>query len=296
MHPDNERALTKRLNYIGAGLIALAFIGPSIAALAGFGREFSVGEDIGRTLGSLVVLALLGWLVVGKKGDLAKAKATLVVGIVLCVVVGNNIARMSKEEDVAKAFVRDALALQAQQQEKFEHLGKRFEEVTFAQYMTADALVSQSSVAAGKAAVERFRSLLQERQFLLQTNLAESAALVAQLPEGEVRAGAESTLGPARAATEKLYKTLARTQSEQATAIGAIFDWAATNDGKLAVSNGELIFSSVEQRQELQALITRLQAAESQVAAASEEAQKMEAAELEKRARFNEEAAGFIAK
>lgn len=296
MDPSDERALTKRWNYLGAGLIALAFIGPTIATLAGLGNAFSVGEDIARTFGSLAGLMLIAWLVARKMGDLAKAKARVVVGIVLCVVVGNNIARMAKEEDVAKAFVREALAFQAQQMEKFENLGKRFEEVTVGQYMTAEALVSPTGVAAGKAALEKFRSLLQERNLLLQTYLAESVALIASVPAGEARAAAESAAGPARAATEKLFKTLDRAQGEQAAAIGAILDWAAANNSKLGVSNGELVFSSVEQRQELQGLVTRLQTAESDVAAAAEEAQNMEASEQERRARVNEEAAEFLAK
>ena len=296
MAPADELALTKRWNYLGIGLIVLAFIGPSLAMLAGLGSAFSVGEDIGRTFGSLAVLMFIAWLVTRKMGDRAKAKARVVVGIVLCVVVGNNIARMAKEEDVAKAFVREALAFQAQQMGKFENLGKRFEEVTVGQYMTAEALVSPAGVAAGKAALERFRSLLQERNLLLQTYLAESVALIASVPAGEARAAAESTAGPARAATEKLYKTLDRAQGEQAAAIGAIFDWAAANNGKLGASNGELVFSSVEQQQELQALVSRLQAAESDVAAAAEEAQKTEAAELEKQKRVNEDAAKFLAK
>lgn len=294
--PNDELALTKRWNYLGAGLIALAFIGPSLATLAGLGNAFSVGEDIARTFGSLAGLMLIAWLVARKMGDLAKAKARVVVGIVLCVIVGNNIAKMAKEEDVAKTFVREALAFQAQQQEKFEHLGKRFEEVTVAQYMTAEALASPDGVAAGKAALEKFRSLLQERNLLLQTYLAESVALIASVPSGEARAAAESTAGPARVATEKLYKMLDRTQGEQAAAIGAIFDWAAANNGNFGASNGELVFSNAKQHQEFQALVTRLQSAENEVAAATEEAQKTEAAALEKRARVNEEAAEFLAK
>lgn len=296
MAPDDDLALTKRWNYLGTGLIVFAFIGPSLAMLAGLGSAFSVGEDIGRTFGSLAVLMLIAWLVTRKMSDLAKAKARLVVGIVLCVVVGNNIARMAKDEGVAKVFVRDALAFQAQQQVKFEHLGKRFEDVTVAQYLTAETLVSPDGVAAGKLALEKFRSLLQERNLLLQTYLAESAALIAGVPAGEARAAAESAAGPARVATEKLYKALDRAQSEQASAIGAIFDWAAANNGKLGATNGELVFASDDQRQELQALVTRLQTAENEVAVAAEEAQKMETAELEKQKRVNEEAAKFLAK
>ncbi len=296
MAPDQEQALTKRWNYLGAGLILLAFAGPGLATLAGWGSAFSVGADFARTLGSLFVLALIAWLVTRKKSDLAKAKARVIVGIVLCVVVGNNIARMAKEEDVAKAFVHEALAFQAQHREKFENLDKRFQEVTVAQYLTAEALISPSGVTAGKAALERFRSLLQERNLLLQTYLSESVALISRVPAGETRAGAESSFGSARETVEKMYKTLDRVQGEQANAIGAILDWAEANNGKLAVHRGELVFSSAEQQQELQALVARLQAAEHEVNAAVDEAQQTEAVMTENRDRLKEEVGEFLAK
>lgn len=296
MDPDKRVGFAKYLNYSGAGLIALAFIGPSLATFAGLGNAFSVGEDIARTLGSLLFLMLIAWLVVRKMGDLAKAKARVVVGVALCAIVGNNILKKANEESSNKAFVREALEFQVQQTGKFENLGKRFEEVTVAQYLTAEALVSPTGLSAGREALERFRSLLQERNLLLQTYLAESVAVIARAPAGDTRAAAELAYGPARAATEKLYQTLDRTQAEQAAAIGTIFDWAAANAGTLSANNGALVFSSVEQQQELEALVTRLQAAESAVADAAEEAQKISASESEKQRQLQKEAAEFLAK
>ena len=67
--PSDEYNSTKRWNYLGAGLIFIAFIGPSLATMAGLGNAFSVGEDIARTLGSLAFLALIAWLVVRKRND-----------------------------------------------------------------------------------------------------------------------------------------------------------------------------------------------------------------------------------
>lgn len=297
MASDDELALTRRWNYLGAGLIALAFIGPSLATFAGWGSAFSVGEDVVRTLGSLAGLSLIAWLVARNKSDLTKAKARAMVGIVLCVVVGNNIARMAKEVDVGKAFVREALVFQAQQEEKFENFAKRFDEVAIiAQYMTAEALVSSDGIAAGKAVLEKYRSLLKEQNSLLQTYLTEAVALIERVPAGTARTAAVSTFGPIRDATEKPYKKISHVESEHAAAIGAIFDWAAANNGKLGVSNGELVFSSDEQRQELQTLVTRLQAAENEAALSTEEAQKMAAAELEMQKRVKKEAAEFLAK
>ena len=193
MTPEGDRASIKRWNYIGVGLIALAFAGPSLATLAGLGSAFSVGEDIARTLGALALFAFISWLIVRKKNELGEAKARTVVGILLCITVGNNIANAAKEEALAKQFVKDAFAFQAQQTAKFENLGRRFDQVTVSQYVTPEGLTSVANVAAGVAALERYRSLLQERNLLVQTYLAEYVAFV-----GQARAGAESALGPTR--------------------------------------------------------------------------------------------------
>jgi hypothetical protein len=296
MTPKDEDASIKRWNYLGAGLIATAFIGPSLATLAGLGNAFSVGEDIARTLGSLAVLAFIAWLVVRKKSDPSKAKARVVVGLLLCITVGNNIANAAREKDLAKEFLQQALTFRAQYVEKFADLGRRFDEVTVAQYLTPEGLTSAASVAAGKAALERYRSLLQERNLLLRTYVAEYTSFVGALPAGQLRAGAESAIGPNKEATESLYKMLDRVQGEHAAAIAAIFDWATANDGKIALHKGQLVFASIAQQQELQALVNRLQAAENEVTIVTSKAQTAQEAALDKDKRLQKEAAEFLAK
>lgn len=296
MSPEGERVATKRWNYIGAGLIALAFIGPSLATLAGLGNAFSVGEDIARTLGALAFLAFISWLVVRKKSDLAKSKARTVVGVLLCITVGNNIASAAKEEALAKQFVKDAFAFQAQHTARFEDLGRRFDQVTVNQYVTPEGLTSVANVAAGVAALERYRSLLQERNLLVQTYLAEYVAFIGKLPPGQVRAGAESTLGPNKEATEKLYGMMDKVQGEHAAALGAVFAWAQANAGKIGMRNGQMMFTNVPQQQELQALASRLQEAEKAVNDAVQKAQVAQAATGEKNKRLQKEAAEFLAK
>jgi hypothetical protein len=75
MSPASDRSSARRLNYIGAGLIALAFVGPSVASVADLGNPFTVGEHIARTLGALALAGFVAWLVVRKRSTLAKARA-----------------------------------------------------------------------------------------------------------------------------------------------------------------------------------------------------------------------------
>ena len=188
------------------------------------------------------------------------------------------------------------MTFQARHTEKFASLGRRFDEVTVAQYLTPEGLTSSANVAAGKAALERYRSLLQERNLLLQTYLAEYVAFVGSLSTGQFRAGAESALGPNKEATESVYKMLDQVQGEHAAAMDAIFDWATANDGRIAIRNGQLMFSSVAQQQELQSLANRLQVAESEVTAAAQKVQTAQAATLEKNKRLQKEAAELLSK
>lgn len=294
--PAAEIAGAKRYTYLGAALIALAFVGPSLATLFGLGNAFSVGQDIARTLGSLALLALIAWLITRNRSGVAKAKARTVVGVLLCITVGNNIANAAKEEALAKQFVRDAIAFQTRHAAKFEDLGKRFEQVTVAQYLTPAGLTSPQNLLAGQAALERYRSLLAERNLLLQTYLAEYTAFVNTLPPGETRRGAESAIGPSKQATEDLYKLLDKTQTSHADAMGAIFSWAQTNAGKLGLRGEQLLFQTQQQQAELTTLAAKLQEAENTVNAAVSKAQAEMAKAATKREQSMKEAEALLSK
>lgn len=294
--PVSAQALGKRLNYLAALLIAIAFIGPGIATFAGIGNAFSVGEDAARTLGSLAFLAFIAWLVVRKKNDLAKSKARVVVGILLCAVVTNNIVNAAREKEQSKMFVQQALAFQEKHSAKFQTLAQRMDQVTVAQYLTPEALTSPAGVEAGQAALERYHSLLQERNLLVQTYLAEYTSFISGLPAGKLRDGAESTVGRNKAETENLYGMLDRAQGEHAAAIGAIFEWAQSNMGKVTLRNGQFLFSSAEQQQRLQVLVNRLQQAENEANAAMQKAQTIQTAAIEKSKKLEKDAATFLAK
>jgi len=130
----------------------------------------------------------------------------------------------------------------------------------------------------------------------VQTYMAEYVAFVGKLPPGQARAGAESTLGPNKEATEKLYGMLDKVQGEHAAALGAVFVCAQANAGKIGMRNGQMMFTNVAQQQELQALASRLQDAEKAVNDAAQKAQVAQAAAGEKNKRLQKEAAEFLAK
>lgn len=296
MPVETKHAAARRYSFAGAALIFFAFVAPLMATAFGLGSAYTVGQDLARTLGSLFGLAVVTWLVMRNRSDLAKAKARLVVGLLLCLTVANNIANTARENSVAKDFMRGAIAFQAKHASKFEDLGKRFEENTVNQYVTPAALTSAQSIAAGQAALERYRSLLQERNLLLQTYMAEYRAYVNSVPEGEARRGAEASMGPAMDSANNLYKTLDVAQRAHADALGAVFAWAQTNVGKLSNRGGQLVFQSAQQQSELNALAQRLQAAENVVDEATKFAQAEQVKAAAKRDTAMKEAEALLGK
>lgn len=273
MSADAERASARRYTFLGGALIALAFAGPALATPFGIGTAYSVGQDLVRTLSALVVAAFISWLITKNRSDLAKAKARVVVGVLLCVSVGTGIADSARDAQLAKQFYRDSISFSELHGAKFDALTKRFEQVNVMPYLTPEGLVSAPRIAAGQAVLERYRSLLAERNLLLQAYLSEYTAFVSALPSGQLRDGAEAGMAPARKATEDLYRILDTTQTAHANAMGAVFDWAQANLGKVSIKGEQMMFQTREQQAELVALGNKLQEAENTVNAAVEKAQ-----------------------
>lgn len=291
---DEEMASTKRWNYFGGGLIVIAVFGPRIATKAGLG-DFSADDDYLRTLISLALLSFIAWLVVRKQSELAKARANAVVGVLLCATVVSNIVHSAAEEELAREFHQQLLAFRAQHESRFVNLGRRFEEITVTQYLTPEGLASSANIAAGNVALERYRSLLQERELLLRTYFADCEAFIARSPEGKFKEVAETSLKKDKEVIGDIYKMLDRTEREHADAMATILDWATVNNGNLAVSNGQLLFATVEQQQILQRLIKRLEAAEKQVETAAKQAQTALAAALEQKEQAQKTVGGLNA-
>jgi uncharacterized protein YPO0396 len=68
-----------------------------------------------------------------------------------------------------------------------------------------------------------------------------------------------------KGATISLYGDLDAAQSAVAQAISNILDWAASQRGKLTAKNGQLVYAKAQQQNELQVLLTKLEAAEAKL-------------------------------
>lgn len=293
--PATENATVNRYTYSGAALIALAFAGPYLASIFGAGNAYSVGQDFAGTCASLVFLAVIAWLATRNRSDLAMAKARSVVGVLLCLTVFGNMANDARDKAFVKQFLQGGLALQSQFASKSADLGKRFELVALAAYLTPEGLTSPQNVLAGQAALELYRSLLAERDLLSQTYVADSTAIVSSLPAG-LRRRAESTFVPLTQANVEMYGLLKTTQTAYADAIGAVFAWAQANAGRVSMSGGKMLFQTEQQQTELTALAKKLQEAENAVNAAADKAQAQMAEAATKHDQSVRAAEAFLAR
>lgn len=269
---ETQAKRASRYTYIAAGLIALAFTAPFVM---NWGSPYRFGQTLGQILGALLFMVFISWLITRNRSDLAKAKGRLAVAVLLCLSTAGNSLTAKREEDIAKDFMRGAVEFQEKNSVKFIDLGKRFETVTVHQYTTAEAIASPQAMEAAQLALERYRLLLQERSLLLQTYLADWRAFVNNVPHGEARRSAEQAMGPKMEQTQTLYRNLDVAQRVHVEALGAVFTWAQAQAGKLGVRDGQLVFQSAKQQQELQALAAKLQTAED----AAEKVEKVTQAE-----------------
>jgi hypothetical protein len=98
-----ERA--DRLNRVAWMLVLLAFAAPYAATWMGL-NPAGVGADFSRTFVSFVLLFLIAWVLVRARGIVARAKALVVVGVLLCLIVGTNAVRDAQVQRPAVAAPR----------------------------------------------------------------------------------------------------------------------------------------------------------------------------------------------
>lgn len=258
----NASKLARRLHGWGYALIIVAFAIPFLAALFGRSTAVQVGESLAQNLIVLFVLALVAWLAARKRNDMAKAIARLLTGALMCLFVGGTLAVAANEEQDAKRHVQEMLAFTAKQAAQFNDLALRFDKVDMNTLLSVENITSASGLATAKATIAQFRALLAERRLLLQTYLASMDRYLNELPAGDFKAGAMSGIGASKAATVNLYSDLDRSQTAWVDAMSAVLEWSAEQSGKLLIQAGQLMFTSVQQKTELTALVNKVGVAE----------------------------------
>lgn len=242
----------------GTVLIVLGLAIPALATAFGKLTAFEAGNYTARAVGSLLFLALVAWLATRKLGTRAKANGRIVVGVVLCAVVLNNVYSVIQDTEQVKAYLVKAMEMQKAGAAKFQALNERFEKLPISSVLTPENVTTSAGRAAGKATVAQLRALVAERKSVFNTYLTDLQSVVDSLPSATAKRGAmagmEETLEP----TKKIYADLERVQSATADSIDAILNWCAAQGNTLQVRNKQLLFATAVQQAQMQALLAKL--------------------------------------
>lgn len=285
LSPADESA-RKRLTYLGIALIVLAFLGPALGAALGLLSltAFQVGEDSARTAGALLGLSLVSWLVTRKRSKVAQANGRVVVGLLLCITVVTNMVRAEDDVVAAKAFVLEAVKFRDENMATFAKLGERFDKIDLSKVLTPEGVATSAGLASSRAVIAQYRTLLAERNLVVQTYLTRYERFVNdRAPTGATRKSAFESMTESSQATAKLYGELDKTQTALADTLERVLDWGSAQAGRLGVEKGQLLFSTREQQAELQGLIAKVNEAEkvvNEVVAAATAAQALAKAQM----------------
>ena len=289
-----ESAKARRYRNIGTAFILLALMLPWVLRSAASASE--AGRLFGESLGALLMLLFIAWLVTIKGSELAKARGRVVVGVVLCLAALGSMSHARQQREDARRFMTDALALQAKNKVAFESIEKRFEAINLGQYTTAQAMASTQSLAAGRAALAEFRALLQERQRMLQAYLTSYRSFLDGVPPGDLRRGAEKSWARSSEDARKLYADLDTAQFAVADALEALFDWMQANSGKLLVRDGKLMFQTEAQRAAAVKLANRLDEVVAHAVQLEKAAEAQQAQAMARQQQAQKEAEAFLAR
>ena len=234
---DGPARSARVANNSGWALITAAFVIPIIAAVFGKMNAAQVGESMGQSIGALLGLAALAWLSTAKLGPPGKANGRVAVGLVLCMLSFTHVAREIREEDVAKGFLRQVMALRLQTDARVADLGRRFDEVDLAKILTPENMTSKAGQAAARTSLGHYRSLLAERRAMLTNNLTESERLIKEMSEGRARSAALAGMISGRDLSVAVYSELDKTQTAVTDAIEKVLKWGEIQEGALNVRN-----------------------------------------------------------
>lgn len=271
LSPADESA-RKRLTYLALALVVLAIVGPLLALALGLGTQEWAASVAGGAIASLLLLRLISWLVTRNRSRLAQANGRVVVGLLLCIFVGQDVARTYAEELAAKTYLDEAVKFRDERDAAFSKLGERFAKLDLGTVLTPDGVGTPDGLANSRAVVAQYKALLAERNSLVQTYKSKERLIHERLPEGRLRAAAMAGFTERSEATARFDRSLGTAQAALIDSIERVLDWGDAQAGQIGVERGQLVFTRPEQQTELQALVAKVNEAEKLVDAEVETA------------------------
>lgn len=249
---------TKVIRAGGWSLIAIGFAVPQIQILSAGEGAAQAGYDMMRSFGQLLLPALIAWFVTRTKTDRAKAIGTVCVGMVVLATSISIAADKASETERTKAFLQTSLTSQAESTARLEKVIDRMSAIDMAKVLTLEAIADKNQRALSKAQLAQFKALLAERRSIVAATYSQAESLVSALPPGEAKRGGLEGLKDAKRNNQELFGDLDVVQLSYAESLEALFTWADTQDGKMQLSGGKVLFADETAVLQFQTLIKNI--------------------------------------
>lgn len=256
---EKDSRQARRVSLVGFAVILLAFAVPFFAIGFGHGDAATAGYSVASTLGSLLVLAAIAWLATRKGSALSKARARLVIGVILVGVVVANLHQDAQRDQKTVAFAQDFMAYARDQQVPLARWEADFAKVDLATVLVPANLTTPAGRATARAMLAQYRALLAEQKSITAAFHSKLEDFVrTQAPTDRLRDMNLASMAKGRQSTEPAYHALADARRDLAEGMDAVVAWGEKQGANLGVRDGKLLFSSAAQQAELQALLVRL--------------------------------------
>lgn len=253
---------TKLIRAAGWSFIALGFAVPQVQIYSTGEGAFQVGDEIMRSFGQLMLPALIAWFVTRKKLGKAKAIGTLCVGIVFLATSLGVAANKSEAADNGKSLLEKALKMQVENAAKLEKVIERMSAIDMTKVLTIEAVADKTQRTLSKAQLAQFKALLAERRSVVASAISQTESFVGSLPAGELKRGALEGLENAKRNNKELFGDLDVVQLSYAESLEALFSWADTQDGRMQLNGGRVLFADEAAILQFQALIKNIETQE----------------------------------
>lgn len=257
-----DAKMTKVIRAGGWSLIAIGFAVPQIQLFSAGEGAAQAGYEMMRSFGQLLLPALIAWSVTRKKLDRAKAIGTVCVGMVVLATSLSIAADKASETESAKAFLETSLKSQAESTAKLEKVVERMSAIDMAKVLTLEAIADKNQRALSKSQLAQFKALLAERRSVVASTFSQAESLVSALPPGEAKRGGLEGLENAKRNNQELFGDLDVVQLSYAESLEALFNWADTQDGKMQLKEGRILFAEETAVTGFQMLIKNIQTQE----------------------------------
>ena len=252
----------KLIGAVGWLLIALGFIVPQVQIYSAGDGAFQVGEAVVQSFFQLMLPTFIAWFVTRKKLARAKAIGTLCVGLIFLATSTGVVANKSEEAGNVKGFLAKALKRQVENESKLEKVTEQMLAIDMTKVLTVEAVADKTQRTLSKTQVAQFKALLAERRAVVASTISQTELDVSSLPVGEMKRGALVGLENAKRSNKELFGDLDVVQLSYANSLEALFNWADTQDGKMQLKEGKVLFADNAAVMKFQVLVKNIETQE----------------------------------